>query len=137
MTVIVEERMPAATGAKIMGIEQFELAASVPTHVDVPSEKSFTLTPPNAILVTCIAAFPVLVRTRFWGPDVIPTVTVPGMLNVPAGVNDAISRKVIPRRKLKKLFPQTGNGRVIMPNFPGRDGTSGYFLESRGNPERR
>jgi hypothetical protein len=84
VTVTVEERIPAATGAKIMGIEQFELAANVPTHVDAPREKSFTLTPPSTIPVTCIGAFPELVRTRFWGPEVIPTVTVPGMLNVPA-----------------------------------------------------
>jgi hypothetical protein len=89
VTVIVEERMPAATGAKIIGFEQFAFAANVPTHVAVPSEKSFMLTPPGTMFVTCIGAFPVLVSSRFCGEEVIPTVTVPGMLNVPGGVKGA------------------------------------------------
>jgi hypothetical protein len=77
VTVIVEDRMPAATGAKIIGFKQFAFAANVPTHVAVPSEKSFMLTPPGTMFVTCIGAFPVLVSSRFCGEEVIPTVTVP------------------------------------------------------------
>jgi hypothetical protein len=71
VTVIVEDRMPAATGAKIIGFEQFAFAANVPTHVAVPSEKSFMLTPPGTMFVTCIGAFPVLVSSRFCGEEVI------------------------------------------------------------------